>query len=282
MKIKVVEIVGQDAYLIKDRQLNDYIDIYIDGNKIDSNLKSQNIVVRKNSKIEYMPTSKTVIEYSNGFKTMTIEEFKNKPTHYSEGSKEEEVLRAIANRKELKDFYPVYKEETLELVEVEVYGNIQKTGSDFISCVVTGTWDSQPTVYMLNTNAATVDEYKKIVNKYSSQAVFDKLDKTYLRFAKINGSYAFNDYYPFAECSKDKVYTSLEEAIAEEDKIRSMVRDRSMSYIFRDKLSDSKTFSIISYLKSVKKAKTKEVMDEMLSIIIDDLVNYKKEINLNK
>lgn len=39
---------------------------------------------------------------------------------------------------------------------------------------------------------------------------------------------------------------------------------------------------IISQLKSVKKAKSKSVIDEMLQILIEDLQDYKKEIEFNK
>lgn len=282
MKIKVLEILGKDSYLIKDSELSSNIDFYVNREIIPLEIKRRGLKINKKDVLEYLPTTKELLGYERDKEFLTVDEYKSKPQTYYEGSSEESVLRAIANRKELEGFEPKYKDIDFEKVEIEIYGNVKETNSDFILCGITGRWDKEPVVYTLNVNAVTVDEYKKLKDEHYTHATFEDLDRTYLRFAKINNSYSFDDIYPFCEIRNEKIFNSLELATAEESKVRDMVRKRALKSIFPKSLNDSKKIVILSQLKAIKKAKTKPVMDEMLQILINDLQDYQKQSTLTQ
>ncbi len=282
MKIKALEIIEKEAYLIKAFQLSDYHDFYFNKNLIDNHAKKQEIILKKTDSLEILPRQKEIIGYKKDNSFLSIEEYKSKPTYFDSDSSEEETLRAIANRKEIEGFEPVYKEIDFETVEIDVYGFIEDTKSKFIQCGITDRFNSKnPNVYILNENKIAVDEYNLLKDKYSSHGKFDKLDRNYIEFAKINGNYAFSRS-DFSEKRADKLFASLETATQYEKELREKIQKIVKSRLFPEKIQDDKRLLIISHLKSIKKAKSKSVMDEMLQILIEDLQDYKKEVELRK
>lgn len=280
MKIKVVKIIGKKAFLIKGSELSNNVDLYINRQVVPNELKSLGLTIKESDIVEFLPQTKTLLGYEKGKVFLSVDDYKSKPQNYYQDSSEEYVLRAIANRKELEGFEPKYKEIDFEPVEIEVYGNVEETNSNFILCGVTGKWDKEPIVYTLDVNKITLDEYKKIRAEYSNHAKFEDLDRGYLRFVKINNSYCFGDRYPFCEIRNEKLFTSLELATNEEIKVRTDVRNTALRQIFPNDVDENKKIMILSHLKAIKKAKTKIVMDEMLQILITDLQDYQKGIEL--
>lgn len=280
MKIKVAKVVGKKSFLIKGSEIDSNTDLYINKEVVPNELKRLGMTIKESDVVEFLPRTKTLLGYEKGSVFLSIEDYKSKPQSYDRDSGEEQVLRAIANRKELEGFEPKYKEIEFEPVELEIYGNVQETNSDFILCAVTGRWDKEPILYTLDVNRITIDEYKKIRTEHSNHAKFEDLDRNYLRFAKINDSYCFGDRYPFCEIRNEKIFTSLEEATNEESKIRADVKKTALQKIFPNNIDGNKKIIILSHLKAIKKAKTKLVMDEMLQILITDLQDYQKGIEL--
>lgn len=280
MTIKVLKIIGKNAFLIKPNELNIYTSYYINGNLIHSELKNSVMTFQESDVITFLPSTKTLLGYKKGKKEMTIEEYNSKPKYYDEDSRDEDVLRAIANKKELEGFEPQYKEIEFEPVELEVYGNIEDTKSDFIFCSLTSTYDKNPVVYTINVNKITLDEFEKLKQEYSGHAKFENTERNYLRYAKINDNYAFADCYPFTEIRNEKIFTSLKEAKDEETKIRRQVKDLVIRKVFPKSIDQNKKIMILSNLKAIKKAKTKLVMDEMIQILISDLQDYQKKVEL--
>ena len=74
------------------------------------------------------------------------------------------------------------------------------------------------------------------------------------------------------------MFDNLDDAKKEEDSIRSKVREHVIKCI--GNLSDEKKMSIISYLKNTKRAKTKEIMINMIDILINDLSEFKDKFKL--
>lgn len=280
MTIKVLEIIGKDLFLVKPGIIDSYIDIFINRNEVHSELKQKGFVFNSDDIIEFRPRNKTIVEYKKGKRTMTTEEFNSKRTYYDSDSTEEETLRAIANRKEVEGFEPVYKDSEFEIVELDIYGKVEDTNSDFIKCSITDRWSSQgASIYTLDENRISVDEYKKLKAKYSEHARFSDLDRNYIEFAKINGNYVFTNSM-FSEKRNEKVYLDLETAQQREKEIREIIQNKVKERIFPESITSEKRLMIISHLKSIKKAKSKVVMDEMLQILIDDIQDYKKQIEL--
>lgn len=282
MKIKVLEIIEKEAFLIKAFELSDYHDFYLNKNLIDNNAKKHEIVFKKTDTLEILPKQKEIIGYKKDDSFLSVEEYKSKPTYFDSDSSEEETLRAIANRKEIEGFEPVYKEIDFERVEIEIYGFIEDTNSKFIHCGITDRFNSKnPNVYILNENKIAVDEYNLLKDKYSNHGNFDNLDRNYIEFAKINGNYAFSRS-DFSEKRADKLFAKLETAIQYEKELREKIQKIVKSRLFPEKIQDYKRLLIISHLKAIKKAKSKTVMEEMLQILIEDLQDYKKEVELLK
>lgn len=280
MKIKAVKILDKKAYLIKPGELDSNIDFYVNREIIPAELKRLGMTIKESDVVEFLPRTKTLLGYEKGKVFLSVEEYKSKPQNYYQDSSEEEVLRAIANRKELKGFEPKYKEIEFEPVEIEIYGNVQDTKSYFINCGITGKWDKEPIVYTLDVNKITIDEYKKVRAEFSNHAKFEDLDRNYLRFVKINNNYCFGDRYPFTEIRNEKIFTSLNDASNEELKIRIDVRNTALKQIFPNDVNENKKIMILSHLRAIKKAKTKSVMDEMIQILINDLQDYQKGLEL--
>ncbi|MHA7823664.1 hypothetical protein ACVVIH_12950 [Chryseobacterium arthrosphaerae] len=78
------------------------------------------------------------------------------------------------------------------------------------------------------------------------------------------------------------MFAKLESAIQFEKELRERIRKIVKSRLFPEKIQDDKRLLIMSHLKAIKKAKSKTVMDEMLQILIEDLQDYKKQVELLK
>lgn len=277
MKLKVIDVANKNAYYFKNNRWDRlYRGMYINGEKVDETLLEIGFTFSKDDSVEYMPSSKELLHYEKDGKILSVDEYNAMPTYYDSDTPDEDVLVCISNRKKLEDYRPVYKELTMQPYELEVIGSIESTGSDFILPSVS----NQPmaSVYLIDANSISLDEYNKLSREYSSIAVFEKPDRGYLRFVKVNKKYAFSDCYPFNERSNPVIFDKLDDARKEENSIRSKVRERVMKCI--GNLSDEKRVSIISYLKNTKRAKTRRAMIDMIDILIEDLTEFKSDFNL--
>ena len=277
MKLKVIDVINSNSYYFKlprwDRLYNG---LYINGEKINDISLEIGFTFSKDDSVGYMPSSKELLHYEKDGKILSVDEYNAMPTYYDSDTPDEDVLVRISNRKKLEGYRPVYKELTIQPYELEVIGSIESTGSDFIFPSVSN--QTMASVYLIDANNVSLDEYSKLSKKYSSSAIFEKPDRDYLRFTKVNKEYPFNDCYPFNERPNPVIFDNLDDARKEEDSIRSKVRERVMKCI--GNLSDEKRVSIISYLKNTKKAKTRESMIDMLDILIDDLSDFKDNFEL--
>lgn len=280
MKIKVLEIIGQESYLVKPHLIDSNQNVFINRNEINGEMKKQGFSFKKSDSIEYKPSYRSVIGYKNGNQFMSKEDFDSKITYFDSDSSEEETLRAIANRKEKEGFEPVYEEIDFKNAELEIYGKVEETNSKFIHCAITDRWETKfPVVFSLNENVIAVDEYNSLAKQYSSHGKFEKLDRNYIEYAKINNNYAFTNNV-FSEKRNDKLFQSLKDAQDFEKALREKIRYIVKTRLFPEKMTNEKKILIVSHLKAIKKVKSKNVMDEMLQILIDDILEYKSEIQL--
>ena len=277
MKLKVIDIVNKNAYYFRlPKWDNLYEGLYINGEKKDQTSLEIGFTFSKDDRVGYMPNIREILHYEKNGKRMSKDEYNSMPTYYDSDTPDEDVLVCIANRKKLEGYKPVYKELTIQPYELEVIGSIESTGSDFILPSVSSQ-TSKP-IYSIDANNISLDEYNKLSREYSSIAVFEKPDRGYLRFVEVNKKYAFNDSYPFNELRNLLMFDSLGDAKKEEDSIRSKVREHVIKSI--GNLSDEKKMSIIYYLKNTKRAKTKEIMINMIDILINDLSEFKDKFKL--
>lgn len=281
MNINVLEITEKNAYLIKPGLLQSQIEYYLNDELISNELKKNSLTISKDDKFQFMPNANELLGYERGKEFLTVEEYRAKPQYYSDEHSDEDVLRAIANKKELEGFIPKYKEKQLTDINLEIYGYISDTNSNFIMCGATNSYNSKPVIYSLNVNKITIDEYNILKDKYSDHAKFDKLDRTYLRFTKINNSYTFSDCYPFTEIGDEKIFTDLLQAKDEESKIRESVKNAVLKEVFPTNISDEKKLMIASQLKLIVKLKNKKEITEMLNLLIEDLEDYSKNSSAN-
>jgi len=278
MSLNVIEIEGKDAFLIRKNTL-EYRRYFLNGVELSNDFTKEDFIVQRSDTFQECSKNKELFEYRKDDKVMSISDYKTKPTWYDEDSSDEETLRAIANKKELAGFKPQYKEPKKENVEFNIIGKITDTGSTFIFCTIKDEYYQEDVVlYTLHVQKIAMDEYKKLCNEHKTQAVFEMPDRNYLRFVKINNNYAFGDYYPFGDFNYKKTYLNLLDAKKEEINIRSMVKKHVKKAVFKENLTKEKTFSLINQLINVKELPSKLSMDEMLTIVINDLRNYKNNI----
>jgi len=273
-EIKVIEIVEKDAFLIKRGRLSNYTKYLLNGNIIDSELTHQDIIIKKSDVFQTLKNSKEIIHYSRGEEIITVEYYESKPQNYSSESSEQETLRAIANRKELKDFEPVYKDPEPKDVKIIIVGYMVYSESNFIDSYVTGMYSSNEVLFTVNGREIAIDEYNKLSEKYSEYARFGKQNRNYLRFTQINNNYAFSDTKPFGDSDYRKSFISLEEAKKEEESIRKAVKYAVEKAVFHKDISKEKQLMILDNLKSIKKLKTLKSKNEMIDVLINDISDY--------
>lgn len=272
--IRVLEIKGKKAYLISGKTLDGHLTFLLNGAIISNERKRDDIVINSDDKLQFLSSSKSIINYIRADETISVDEYESKPQWYDEDDSDEHVLSVIANKKELSGFEPNYKDPTPEDVELSIDGYIEDTGSKFISCTISGRYSKNPILYTTCGNRIAMDEYNILRNKHSDHAKFEIPDRSYLRFVKINNKYAFCDSYPFCDNQYRNTYSNIDKARAEESTIRLAVRNRMDRAIFSDELSEIKSIQFLSQLKAIKKLKTKKAMDAVLSILIDDVSDY--------
>lgn len=275
MKLKALDIKGTSSYLIKNGTIDNYINILLNGKSIDNLMKRSDMVISSLDKLTYDSGNKSLLKYRRDDEIMTIEDYKSKPQSYCSETPEEDVLRAIANKKELVGFEPVYSESSVGDVELEIIGYIEDTKSEFISCAVTNKYSTNATIYTVRGVATACDEYKRLAEEYSNHANFHfEKDRNYLRFTKINNKYAFNDGYPFSEYCYVKNFTNLAQAQAEEADVRHMVKAIVVKNVFGEEPTECKTAQIISSLQLIKLIDTKAGIVDVIDALILDLTNY--------
>jgi len=274
MEIKVLEIRDKNAFLIKKESLEHYLDYAINGEVVSLELKKSDLVIGFDDELTSLSKSKKITDYRRGDEIMSIEEFREKPQYYDEDSSDEHTLRAIANKKELSGFEPHYEEPTPEKVDLKVVGFIDDTCSEFISCSVTNKYSQEVVLYTLHGNRVSMDEYNILKEEYKDHATFNKPDRNYLRFAKINNSYAFYDAYPFGDSQYIEVFSNLSDAAKEEQNIRDIVKRQIRQKVFKENLTVTKNIQISYQLKLIKQMRDKNAMKEAIGFLINDIEEY--------
>lgn len=277
MKINVLEIKNKKGYLVKKGAIHN-CEIFINDSKIDT---TEMFTISINDKVTYKNNSKILVGYTRGKETMSTEEYRSKPQWYDNGASDENVLRAIANKKELAEYKPSY-EECIQKddIEYKIIGVVEDTKSKHIACTICGQYSVHPIVYTTYGQGIAASEYRRLMEKYSDHADFEEADRDCLRFTKINSNYVFNDGFPFGDYHYRNTFISLVKAQEEEKNIRGKVRDTVKIAVFKNSLTKTKKTNLVSQLKMVKKLKTRKSMVETLNILIDDLSDYKTEIEI--
>jgi len=270
MEINVLKIIGKkESYLIKTGTIGSgkYL---LNGYEVSDLLKNNDLVIAGDDKFEYLSSSRVLIDYKKGNKTISKEDYRSRSQYYDEDSTDEETLRAIANKKELKGFEARYEEPKPEMVLCKIVGIVEDTGSRFISCTITNRYNKVPLLYTIYPKKDSMDEYNLLAEKYSSEANFQEPDRPYLRFVKVNKNYIFGDCYPFGDYSYKKSSMYLKDIQEEEVNIRKLVRERVEKEVFCKNLTEIKATQILSQLRTIEKIKTRKSMAESIAILIGD------------
>lgn len=272
MELDVIKYKNKEGYKVLKDNVTSYCTYFL--NDVETKLIS-NLIIPEDAVIKVRREGKILKEYRRGNEILTKEEYQAKPQSYDSYSSEEYTLRAIANRKELEGFQPFYELNPIEDVNIKIVGYVEYTGSNFISSKITSCWRTPSIDYVLYVNLVTMDEYNILKEEYKDQGKFETPDRRYLRFVKVNNKYAFSDGYPFGDYDYIRKYNTVEEAQAEEEKVRNMVRTAVINSIFpKNTISLVKAEEILSQLKLINKLKTKLEINNALNLVIKDLDNY--------
>lgn len=135
------------------------------------------------------------------------------------------------HRKELlwiKGLKPIYKdlpEYQDTKFEFKVIGEIAPTGSDFIESALncgSTTFPGTGGLFKLHATSIAVDE----ISKFAGEPYRAENSSTGIRWAKASGSFLFSDKEFWWMESNSRFFTNLEDAKAEEARIRKTVADR--------------------------------------------------------
>ena len=271
MEVEVLQIEDTECFLVRGGVLSRSGVFAINGVGIDSMVQEQGFVVGVKDNFTYTGPSKVLTGYrrEDGAE-MTIEDYKSKPRYHDEDSSDEQVLRAIANKKELEGFEPCYIDPLPVDVEFNIIGKVMDTGSVFISSSIQGRFSKAPVLYTVAIQKATMDEYNKLRDKYKDQAKFEIPDRSYLRFVQINRNYVFGDCRPFSECS-DSSFSDIDKAVEAERSVREAVSKVVMKTVFPESLTGHKSQQLIDQLNIIKKASSRREMTRLLSEVIKGL-----------
>jgi hypothetical protein len=267
--IDVSEIVETGCFLIKRSNVSAYM--YLNGKRVDSN---NDLYIGPDDSLKEKLNSKTILHYKRGDITISVNEFNSKPQRRYDDDSDEEVLRKMANKKELEGFEPVYDEKEFEDVLFNITKYVIDTGSKFISCTPRDTYQKESFVYTVHVRKAAMDEYLILAEKYATIASFEKPDREYLRFTKINNGFAFYEGKPFSDYGYDCCFVSLDGAKAEEEAAREAVRRVVKRCVFKKEGTQFYLNSIVSKIKVAKSVATKKCCNEILSDIIKDIKDY--------
>lgn len=98
--------------------------------------KLKKLIINESDSLHSIELGKVLSHYENDSgHRMSIEEFESKPTYYDNETPDEEVLRRIANKKEVEGFKPVGFDRDTKIVELNIIGYMEDTGSLFIHSV---------------------------------------------------------------------------------------------------------------------------------------------------
>jgi hypothetical protein len=276
-KIEVIEIAEKEAYLVKSNRINTYNRSYLlNGNIINELVLKEGFVIDKNDKLQVISKSKELIYYKRENELMSVEEYKSKNTFYDSDSSEEETLRAIANKKKLKGYEPIYVDPKPIDVECDVVGFIIDTGSKFIESAINCKYSDKPVLFYTDAGEIAMDEYNKLRIKYSEHAMFEIPDRNYLRFVKINDNFVFSHFKPFGNADYRRSFTSLDDAKKEEAWARNEVKSIVEKNVFNKEITKTKKLQILDNLRLIKRLKTLKSKDESIDVLIKDLSDYLK------
>ena len=271
-QLNVIKYNNREGYMVLKDSVKSYYTYFLNGKETKL---INNLVIPEDAVIKIRKDGKILKDYRRGNQILSKEEYQSKPQTYDSYSSEEHTLRALANRKELEGFEPFYELNPTEDVEINIVGYVEYTGSNFISSKITSCWRTPSIDYVLYVNLVTMDEYNILKEEYKDQGKFETPDRRYLRFVKVNNKYAFSDGYPFGDYDYIRKYNTIEEAQAEEEKVRHMVRTAVTNSIFpKNTISLVKAEEILSQLKLINKLKTKLEINNALNLVIKDLDNY--------
>ena len=277
MKFDALKVNNTDSFAIKPRALKNYV-FFINGEKFTSASERGLIIFLKDDNLQCRRAEKELIDYRRGNETMSTECYRSKPQYYDDDSSDEDVLRAIANRKEFSAFKAHYEEYKHEDVELVIIGSIGNTGSGFIYSSIMGEHSKAPAIYTVKTTAITLDEYKLLAKEYESDAKFETPDRNSLKYVKINNNYAFTGQ-SFSDSIKNEVYTSLSVAKEREKEIRKRVKKIVHGRVFNKVCSPEKLQMLKGCLMAIRKSKKMKTKDEMIDILIKDFAKYISQID---
>ena len=83
-KINVLEVIGQEAFFIPERQLETYLKYTLNDVIIDDVLKNKGFIFNKSDVIKHIPNHSRIIHYSNGEKQISVKEWQSKPQYWDE------------------------------------------------------------------------------------------------------------------------------------------------------------------------------------------------------
>ena len=279
--VKAIQM--DDSYLVSIYDLNlNYKKYFVNGLRVENMTNINKLVTLSvDDKVEFINDRREVDHYQHSDGAiMSIDDYKSKNTYYDEDSDEDEVLMAIANRKALQGYEAVYKEPVKEAVEFEVIGTVENTQSDFIDCSFRLAHTASAPIYTVYGGRIAMDEYLLLSNEYKEHAKFEKPDRSYLRFTKINNNFVFGDTKPFGDNPYVSVFKSLPDAQAEEQSIREVVRATVKRKVFPEELTDFKASDVISKLVLIKKNTSEPETYNLLNTLISDIEQYRENTQL--
>ena len=274
MEVNVLEFKNGN-HLVKSGELNRSFEFSLNGDKMVNVMRNNDLILSKDDVLCYIPRQNTIVNYIREGVSMSTDEYQSKPQYHDEENTDDEIIEAINNRRELEGFKPVYEKVEPTPVSINVVGFIEDTGSKFISCAIKcSQFTKVSNVYSISGRLISLDEYEKLSNEFSDHARFGTPDRPYLRFTKINGKYAFEDFKPFGDREYFETFTQLEDAKEAEEKTRERVRNKVNLAVFKNEITAYKNNQILTHLKIIKKTKTVKAKNELLYMLISDLSEY--------
>lgn len=277
-KIKAIKVKGTDTVVIPMRAFRREEMFFVNGVEVSDELKEMEIAVSLKDELKFNSNEHRVVEYTDGDTTMTTIEYQALNTYYDEDSSEEKVLNAIKNRKKLKGFKQVLQKDPTVKVEIEIIGEIVNTNSKYIECFKNPRSSNGQTAFSVNGNRISMDEYMKLKDLYKHHGVMENPDRNYLRFTKINNTFAFGDVKPFGDNQYRAVFPTLEGAEEEERSVREAVKRVVDINIFKENFTVFKREQIINNLTTIRKSKNKLVMYRLVDMLIEDIREYNNHI----
>ena len=274
-EVKVLAFKANDAYLVEvsSRDLPG-IQVLCDGKELFKNVR---YTTKKDCKFQYKSYDLEIKCYSKkGCDSLSVSKYLEllEKTKLGSSISKEQAIKAFDIKEFLKGYKPVYKENKLYDLPIEVVGYIEDIESPFINIDISTSKDTLPCIYYLNVPKLAETTYRNIVNKYSSVANFEykEHDKS-LRFEGINGRYVFTNVPPFDEKLNIKSFTTLDKAKAEEKRLINLIKNTCYPFIFTTKLEGIQKTSLINELESLLVLKDITSIKDIISNMVERLKN---------